>query len=415
MKSAELLPRCLLTVSLAAVGLAARADWPQWRGPDRTDVSRETGLLKTWPKDGPTLVWLNKDAGLGYSGPAIVRGKLFTMGVREGVEFLIAVDAKQGKELWSAKIGDAFKDRRGDGPRGTPAVDSDCVYGLGGQGSLICANVAEGRILWQHTMKEFGGRAPGWGYCESVLVDGNNVVCTPGGAKGAIVALDKKTGAVLWQSKDFNDGAQYASLIAANHNGARQYIQLTMQHLAGVSAEDGRLLWTADWPGRTAVVPTPIFHEGQVYVTAGYGVGSKLVKLGPKNEANDVYFNKVMKNHHGGVILVEGYLYGYSDGVGWVCQDFKTGEEVWAEKNALGKGAIAYADGMLYCLAENNGMLMLIEASPKGWKVHGRFKLDPQSTRRSDEGRIWTHPVITDGRLYLRDQELLFCYDVKSP
>ena len=419
MKSPSLFPARVsslwLSFLFSTVVFAARADWPQWRGPDRTDVSKETGLLKSWPKEGPKLVWLFKEAGLGYSGPAIVGGKVFTMGLRYGSEYLLALDAKQGKELWSAKIGDGLKNNWGDGPRGTPTVDGEHVYALGGQGNLICATTSEGKILWHHSMRDFGGRTPGWGFTESVLVDGNKVVCTPGGAKGTILALDKQTGDLLWQSKDFTDGAQYASLITASHNGTRQYIQLTMQHIAGVAADDGRLLWSSDWPGRTAVIPTPIFHNGQVYVTAGYGAGSKLVKLGTNDQVSDVYFNKVMKNHHGGVILVDGHLYGHSDGVGWVCQDFATGEEVWAERSALGKGAIAYADGMLYCLAENNGTIALIEASPKGWKEHGRFKLDPQSPQRSPQGRIWTHPVITDGRLYLRDQELLFCYDVKAP
>ncbi len=415
MKSHQLLPVGLLGLLLNLVAVGTQADWPQWRGPDRTDVSRETGLRKSWPKAGPNLAWLYKDAGLGYSGPAIVAGKLFTMGLRQGAEFLLALDARQGAELWSAKIGGALKNNWGDGPRGTPTVDADRVYALGGQGSLICARLADGKILWEHSMKEFGGRTPGWGYTESVLVDSNKVVCTPGGAKGTIVALDKMTGQLVWQSKDLTDGAQYASLIPANDHGTRQYIQLTMEHVAGVSAADGKLLWTSDWPGRTAVIPTPIFHEGQVYVTAGYGVGSKLVKLGPNDQVSEVYFNKVMKNHHGGVILVDGYVYGHSDGVGWVCQNFQTGEEVWAERSALGKGAIAYADGMLYCLAESNGTVALIEASPKGWMEHGRFKLDPQSSLRSPQGRIWTHPVITGGRLYLRDQELLFCYDVKAP
>jgi outer membrane protein assembly factor BamB len=414
-------PARLLAVRFIAAALTAStvfiasADWPQWRGPDRTDVSKETGLLKNWPKEGPKRIWLFENAGIGYSGPAVVGAKLFTMGVRDGTEQLIAVDAKEGKELWSSKIGEILNNDWGDGPRGTPTVDGARIYAMSGRGNLLCANAADGKVLWQRSMSEFGGQRPGWGYTESVLVDDNKVVCTPGGTKGAIIALDKKTGEPLWQSKDFTDGAQYSSIIAAEHNGVRQYIQLTKEHVVGLSAEDGKVLWTSDWPGKTAVIPTPVFHDGHVYVTAGYEVGSKLVKLGANHEVSDVYFNKVMKNHHGGVILVDGYLYGYSDGPGWICQDFKTGGQVWAEKNAFGKGAVAYADGMLYCLAESSGTMVLAEASPKGWKEHGRFKLNPQSTQRSPRGKIWTHPVITGGRLYLRDQELLFCYDVKAP
>ena len=399
---------------LSAVALNAANDWPQWRGPDRTDVSKESGLLKQWPAQGPKQLWVFKNAGNGYSGPAIVGGKLFTMGTRDGAEILLALDADTGKELWTAKLGSILNNGWGDGPRGTPSVDGDRVYALSGQGNLICASADGGKVLWQHTMKEFGGETPGWGYTESVLVDGDKLVCTPGGAKGAVIALNKKTGDLLWQSKEFTDGAQYASLIPADHDGVRQYIQLTMKHVAGISAADGKLLWSADFPGSTAVIPTPIFHDDSVYVTAGYGAGSKLVKIGPQNNASEVYFNKVMKNHHGGVILLDGHLYGYSDGPGWICQDFKSGKEVWAEKKALGKGAIAYADGMFYCLTEDGGTVALIEASSKGWQEHGRFKLEPQSAKRSRSGRIWTHPVIAGGRLYLRDQELLSCYDVKG-
>jgi outer membrane protein assembly factor BamB len=395
---------------------AATGDWPQWRGPDRTDVSKETGLLKSWPEGGPKRVWLFENAGLGYAGCSIAGGKLFTMGLRDGGEHLIAVDAGTGKEVWSAKMGEVLKNDWGDGPRGTPSVDGDRVYAMSGRGDLICANAADGRTIWQRTMREFGGRTPGWGYTESVLVDGDKVICTPGGQKGALVALNKKTGEPVWQSKDFTDPAHYSSVIVAEHGGKRQYIQLTEKHVAGISASDGKLLWSSDWPGRTAVIPTPIFSDGHVYVTAGYGVGCKLIKLSASNEASEVYFNKEMINHHGGVVLVDGHLYGHSDRPvnGWLCQNFKTGEKVWLEKDALGKGAVTYADGMLYCLAEKDGTVALVEASPKGWKEHGRFKLDPQTTQRSSRGMIWTHPVVTGGRLYLRDQEFLSCYDVKA-
>ncbi len=405
---------CALAALVFTATTASTADWSQWRGPSRTGVSVEKGLLKSWPEGGPKQLWTFKDAGLGYSSVSIVGGKLFTMGIRNGVEELIAVDTKEGKELWSAKIGDLLKNDWGDGPRGTPTVDGGFVYALGGQGNLICASVADGKVAWQKSMKDFGGKTPGWGYTESVLVDGNKVVCTPGGKQGAVIALDKKTGATLWQSAEFTDGAQYASIIAVDHNKTRQYIQLTMQHLVGLNAADGKVLWSVDFPGRTAVIPTPIFQDGQVYVTAGYGVGCLSVNIGANNAVSGVYTNKVMKNHHGGAILLDGHVYGHSDGTGWTCQNFKTGEEVWTEKNAHGKGALGYADGMLYCLSENNGTLVLADASPKGWKEHGRFKLDPQTTQRKPQGRIWTHPVILNGRLYLRDQELLSCYDLKA-
>jgi len=306
----------LLAILLAPAISGVADNWPQWRGPDRSDVSKETGLLKEWPSGGPRRVWLYKNAGNGYSGPAIANGKLFTMGTRDGTEILLALNADSGEEIWTARIGPVLQNNWGDGPRGTPTVDGDRVCTLGGQGTLICANVADGKVLWKQTMHDLGGKTPGWGYTESVLVDGDKVVCTPGGSKGALAALDKGSGKLLWQTKEFTDGAQYASAIAAELNDVRQYIQLTMEHLVGVAAKDGRLLWQSPFPGRTAVIPTPIVHDGCVYATAGYGAGSKLVKLGADNQVSDVYANQNMKNHHGGVVLAGDHLYGYSDGVG---------------------------------------------------------------------------------------------------
>ncbi|MBI2948144.1 MAG: PQQ-like beta-propeller repeat protein [Verrucomicrobia bacterium] len=393
---------------------AAAHDWPQWRGPDRTDVSKETGLLKQWPEGGPKRAWLYESAGAGYAGPSVVGAQLFTMGTRDESEILLALDANSGKELWAAKVGLVFAERRGDGPRSTPTVDGARVYAMGGRGDLICADVGDGRLLWRQSMRDLGGGTPNWGYTESVLVDGKHVICTPGGSRGAIAALDKTNGKLVWQSKEFTEAAHYASIIVAEPNGVRQYIQLTASYVAGVSAKDGKLLWKSAFPGRTAVIPTPIFHDGCAYVTAGYGAGSKLVKIGPDNQATDVYENKVMKNHHGGVVLVGEYLYGHSDGTGWLCQNFKTGEEVWSERRKLGKGAITCADGMLYCLDEADGTVALLEASPTGWQERGRFKLDPQTAIRSPQGRIWTHPVICNGRLYLRDQNLIYCYEIKG-
>ena len=414
-KSSRVAVGLSLSLCIIQQGLCAAAfDWPQWRGPDRTDVSKETGLLKSWPAEGLKRVWLCETAGEGYAGPAIAGGKLFTLGARDESECLLAVDAGTGKELWTAKIGSVFRERRGNGPRGTPAVDEDRIYAMSGQGTVACAAVADGKVIWQQSMTDLGGEVPHWGYTESVLVDGNQLVCTPGGAKGALVALDKQTGKLLWQSAEFTDPAHYSSVVAADINGTRQYVQITERNVVGIAAKDGKLLWKSDFPGRTAVVPTPIVKDNHVYVTAGYGAGCKLIKIGPGNEASDVYKNTVMKNHHGGVILVGDHLYGHSDGTGWVCQNFKTGEEVWSERSALGKGAVAHADGRLYCLDEGSGTVVLIEAAPSGWKEHGRFKLDPQSKIRSQQGRVWTHPVISNGRLYLRDQELIYCFDVKA-
>ncbi len=393
---------------------AQAADWPQWQGPDRTNVSQETGLLKSWPESGPKQVWVSRDAGLGYAGMAVVGDTVYTLGARGDQEFLIALNAADGSEKWSTAISELLTNGWGDGPRSTPTVVDDLVYALSGTGTLVCASASDGEIVWQATARDFGGGRPNWGYCESVLVDGDKVVWTPGGKQGAVVALNRKTGDKLWQSSQFTEGAQYASVTVAEHGGRRQYIQLVQQHFFGLDAESGDLLWQSDWPGRTAVIPTPIFHDGSVYVSSGYGAGCKLVKLSDTNEATEVYANQNMKNHHGGVLRLGDHLFGYSDGLGWICQDFATGEVVWREKSALGKGCLTYADERLYLVDERDGNVVLIDASSEGWNERGRFVLDPQSEQRSSRGKIWTHPTIANGRLYLRDQELVYCYDIRD-
>jgi outer membrane protein assembly factor BamB len=401
-------------LSLAALTSASATDWPTFRGADRTDVSKETGLLKEWPADGPKRVWLNENAGLGYAGYSIVGGVLYTMGARDAVEYVIAIDAATGKEKWSAEAGALLTNGWGDGPRSTPTVDGGRVYALSGKGTLVCLEAVDGKEQWRVNMTDLGGKVPGWGYCESPLIAGDLVVVTPGGSQGTLAAFDKKSGMKAWQSAGWTDGAQYASAIAVDHNGAKQIIQLTMQSIAGVNAANGEVLWKTEFPGKTAVIPSPIFSNGQVFVAAGYGVGCKSIKIGPGNTVEEVYANTDMVNHHGGVILHEGHLYGYSDKGGWTCMDFKTGAVKWQEQRALRKGAIHFADGMFYCLEENSGTVALIEASPAAWKEKARFTLTPQTTQRNPKGKVWTHPVVSGGKLFLRDQELLFCFDVSG-
>ncbi len=402
----------LLSGTLASVR-AQDASWPRFRGADFDDHSPDSGLLKVWPEGGPDRLWLFDEAGLGYAGFSVADGKLFTMGARDAVTCLIALDAGTGEELWATEVSALYRNDWGDGPRSTPTVDGDRVYALSGRGELICAKTSDGEELWSVNLeKDFGGGVPGWGYCESVLVDGDQVVCTPGGRQGAVLALDKMTGEKRWQSDELKDGAQYASLLPIEVAGKRQYVQLFQKTLAGVSAADGSLLWSSDWGGRVAVIPTPIFHDGSVYIASGYGVGCKRVEIGAA-AAKDAWQNDVMVNHHGGVVLIDGHLYGHSDNGGWKCQNFATGEELWADRG-VGKGAVHYADGMLYCLSESDGTVALVEASTEGWKEKSRFQLSPQTELRKPKGKIWVHPVVVGGRLYLRDQELIYCYDVKG-
>lgn len=393
-------------------------DWPQWRGPDRTDVSQESGLLQAWGEGGPKKVWTSQEGGLGYSGFAVVGDNVYTMGLEiDGDdEFVICLSAKDGSKKWKTAIGNRYKNGWGDGPRSTPTIDGDHCYALTGKGNLACLSTKNGDVIWEKSMTDLGGRIPGWGYCESVLVDGDHVICTPGGPKGALAALNKKDGKLVWQSKDFTDGAQYSSIVKAEINNQPQYIQLTMKSIVGISPEDGSIIWKSDWPGRVAVIPTPIVKGNRIYVSSGYGVGCRAIEIDSNNEVKQLYENRSMVNHHGGVIHVDGKLYGYCDGRrgGWTCQDFESGEVDWNETKKLGKGAIAYADGCFYCLSERTGEVVLIKASSEGWQETGRFKLTPQTTNRNPKGKIWVHPVIANGKLYLRDQEIICCFDVKK-
>lgn len=408
--------------NLPAQNLAVKAaDWPTWRGPARDGLSPDKGLLKEWPEGGPKLLWSFDKAGKGYSSPSIAGGKIYLTGSRRGKAEIICIDAAKGKELWATPIGEdpekGYNTGWGSGPRGAPTVSDGMVYAMSANGELTCLSADKGSRKWSKDLvADFGGKVPDWGYSESPLVDGDQLVVTPGGKDGAIVAFDKKSGKELWRSKGLEDNAQYSSLVAADVKGKRQYIQLFMNTLAGVDAKSGEVLWTSKWPeGRTAVIPTPIYEDGKVYITSGYGGGSKLVKIDGA-EAEELWKNKVMKNHHGGVVLVDGYLYGFSDGGGLVCQDFKTGEEKWNQKGeGIQKGAVHYADGMLYCMDEEQGSVFLAEATPDGFKEKGRFPM-PGKTKLRDgtQGKVWTHPVVIGGKLYLRDQDLLFCFDVKG-
>ncbi len=409
----------LAAVTIAPAATEARFDWPQWRGPDRNDISKENDLLQDWPNGGPKLLWTYKEAGAGYSGPAVVGDHLFTMGADEKEESVVCLNVKDGSKVWSVSVGERLQNGWGDGPRSTPSVDGNFVYALAGRGNLVCLQAADGKKVWEKSLvKDLGGSVPGWGYCESPLIDGDKVVVTPGGNKGAVAALKKADGEVVWRSAGFTDGAQYSSLVIGNCGGVKQYVQMTGKSVAGVAADDGRLLWRHECSNPTAAIPTPIVDGDFVYSTSGYGAGCRLVKVtsdgAGKLKAEQVYANKDMSNHHGGVIKVGDDVYGYSDNGGaWVCMKFDDGKVVWKEKK-LGKGCLTCAGGRLYLYSENDGTCVLIEPSADGWKEHGRFKIPEQTKLPRKSGHIWTHPVVANGTLFLRDQELVFAFDVRA-
>jgi outer membrane protein assembly factor BamB len=389
------------------------ADWPTWRGPARDDLSKDSGLLKEWPKGGPPLAWEAKGLGSGFSSVSVADGKIFTMGDAHGAEYVFAVNAADGTQAWSTKVGPPGKVDH-PGSRTTPTVDGGLVYAQDPLGDLVCLKAADGSQVWHvHLEKDLKGGHPGWGYAESPLVDGDHLICTPGGKQGTLAALDKKTGIVVWRSEGVTDGAAYGSPVPADLGGRHQFIQLTEKSVFGVAADTGKLLWRAARQGQTAVVPTPIVHDNFVYVTSGYGVGCDLFKIDVSTsefKAEKVYANKVMVNHHGGVILYQGNLYGYSDSGGWTCQRMSDGKALW-QSGALGKGAIGYADGHFYLRDEGGaGTIVLIDATPDGFKERGRF--NPQDRSRDN---AWPHPVITGRKLYIRDQDVLLCYNVNAP
>jgi outer membrane protein assembly factor BamB len=397
---------------VSGIGTAgAMEDWTQWRGPNRAGKSEEKGLLQQWPENGPKQLWTNTDSGLGYGGIAVADGLLFTMGSFDAEEHLLAIDAATGKEKWRALMGPLLENNWGDGPRSTPTIDGGHVYAMSAQGHLVCVTQAEGKVVWKVEMSQFGGSVPTWGFAESPLVDGDRVICTPGGSDGALVALDKKTGKMLWQSKDCTGPAHYSSVVIAHPHGNKQYVQLLMNQVVGLDPDNGKLLWSVDWPGRIAVIPTPVVDGNRVYVTSGYGVGCMQLEIAADNQVTEVYRNKVMKNHHGGVVLLGKQVFGYSDGPGWTCQDWESGESLW-EEQSLGKGCVTFAGGRLIMLSEDKGEVVLVEPSDVAWREKGRFVLEPQSKQRKRDGRIWTHPVVANGKMYLKDQEILYCYDV---
>lgn len=388
-------------------------DWPAWRGPRRDARSDETGLLGSWPESGPKLLWKAEGLGEGFSTPSVAGNLVFLMGNKEGQEWVLAVDrTNDGAGVWAVPTGPVRGNGGGyPGPRSTPTIDGNRVYALGLNGDLLCLDAHSGDRHWRHDLLgEFSGRPGGWGYCESVLIDDEWVVCTPGGQQATMLALLKSNGKPVWQAT-FGDTAAYASLIAIEVDGQKQYVQFTAQGVVGVSADDGGLLWRYDKPANgTANCATPVSAHNSVFAASSYGVGGGLVHL-EKNrekwEANEVYFTVEMKNHHGGLVLIDGYLYGCDDPGILRCLDFNTGKALW-QNRSCGKCSLLYADGLLYCRSEQ-GLVSLVAATPKGFELKGRF----QQPDRSDKN-AWPHPVIAGGRLYLRDQDKLFCYDLKE-
>ena len=397
-----------LAVFVITTGTALAVDWPEWRGPNRDGISAETGLLTSWPEGGPPLLWTTRGLGEGFASFGVSGGKVFTQGQSEGQQFLIALDEESGEILWRTPNGDTFHERRGGGPRGTPTVDGDRVYALGSNGDLLCARTSDGERLWSTNLLErFGARNIRWGISESPLVDGNRVIVNPGGRQASVVALDKNNGNVIWKAP--GDRAGYSSPVAAEVGSIRHYIVLTGGGAVGVRASDGEVLWSYDRISNgTANVATPIVQGDHVFLSTDYGTGCALLRLEPEGEgirADEVYFHRDMKNHYSTSILLGNYLYGFSSRILTV-MNFLTGEIQWRDRS-VGKGQIVTAEGLLYILSDD-GVVGLVKADPAGYHEIARFSIE------RGEYRTWTLPVIANGKLFLRDQDSLSCYNVKA-
>lgn len=417
------------TLLLAALGAAPSTlrptppgDWPQWRGPARDGKSTESGLLPSWDAP-PPLAWKAAGLGTGFASVSIADGRIFTMGDLDGGQHVIALDRDGGKQLWKTQIGDTFEKTGYHGPRCTPTVDGDTVYALGTGGELAALDVATGDVRWQKSLpRDFGGRMmSGWAYSESPLVDGDRLICTPGGSEAAMVALDKRTGSVIWKAavpslgEAGKDGAGYSSIVVSEACGTRQYVQLMGRGVVGIDADSGKFLWGYNRvANRTANIPTPLVEGDYVFCSSGYQTGAALLKLnrtGGGIEAEEVYFlpASTFQNHHGGMVMLGDYVYagnGHNNGFP-VCLEWKTGKVVWNGGRGPGNNsaAITYADGHVY-FRYQNGVMALIEATPEGYRLKGSFEIP------DCESPSWPHPVVAGGKLYLREQDQLFCYDI---
>lgn len=389
---------------------AALPDWPQWHGPDRNNISKEVGLLTQWPSSGPKLVWSARGLGNGYGSISIKADRIYVQGTQGGQSVVFALDRASRKPIWKTSLGRSLDQDRGGGPRGTPTVDGDFVFALTENGDLACLRSKDASVSWKRNiLSDFGGRNPHWLMSESPLIDGPKIIITPGGRGAGIVALDKTSGKEIWRASQLSDTAGYASCITANVHDVPTIMNLTSEAGVGVRATDGKLMWRYEKAANgTANCTTPVYHEGKVFYTSAYGTGGGLLALTPANgeiKAQEMYFSREMQNHHGGVLLYNGHLYGSSNAI-LTCLEWITGKAKWRDR-AVGKGSITFADGHLYLFGEDN-TVGLAEATPDGYREKGRFTIE-------DQGRpSWAHPVVCGGRLYIRNQDYLNCYNVQA-
>jgi outer membrane protein assembly factor BamB len=419
----------LWIASIPSTGLAS--DWPQWRGPNRDGKSTDTGLLQEWPEGGPPLAWRAEGVGRGFSTISLGAGRVYTMGDFGESQQVLALSEETGALLWKTSIGPSWSDPGlYPGSRSTPSFDGERLYVLGTEGTLACLEPATGRLLWERNLpRDFGGyvmmarAGVNWRYAESPLVDGDRVVVTPGAPSAAMVAFDKTNGEEIWRASipalgdRGSDGAQYSSIVISHGAGVKQYVQLVGRGLVGIRAEDGEFLWGYNRIANdVANIATPIVTGDYVFGSTGYQTGAVLLELrrnGKGVEAREVYFlpGNTFQNHHGGIILKDGHLYtgtGHNGGLPLSVR-LHTGEIAWGPVRNEGRNsaAIAYADGRLY-FRYQDGLVLLVDATPRAYRERGSFRIP------GVENPSWPHPVIEGGRLYLREQDHLYAYDIRA-
>lgn len=388
-------------------------DWNQFRGPNRDNLSAETGLLSVWPNQGPPQAWIARGIGEGYSSVSISNSRVYTMGNVRDEERVICLDLASGNEIWSVASGPAYREGQGNGPRGTPSVVDGRVFSLGANGDLTCLNAETGQPHWRkNILRDFGASNITWGISESVLIDGDKVICTPGGQRATMVALNRDNGNVIWTAAvPTSPKASYSSAIAIEVGGVRQYVNFTHAGVVGIRASDGRVMWgQRESANGTANCSTPVFYNGTVFTASGYDTGGALFRLqsrGGQTVSQVAWLTREMKNHHGGMVVVDGFLYGSSDPGILRCIDLRSNRVVW-QNRSVGKGSVSYADGHLYVRSEQ-GPVALVSATPDGYDEKGRFEQPQRSGRPS-----WSHPVIAEGKLFLRDMDTLLAYDVRD-
>lgn len=413
----------LITTFLCSAEFALATDWPQWRGPERNAMSNEKLASADWEKAPPKHLWTVEGFGRGYASVSVVDGVLYTVGDQGDGQAVIAASADDGKIIWKKTVTDAVPKHSYEGSRCTPSIDGDHLYVIPSNGAIVCLERKSGDIVWQRQFSEWQGRMmSGWGFSESPLVDGDFVLCTPGGDKALVVCLDKKTGKDVWACEgsfdggNGKDGAGYSSVVVSNALGIKQYVQLTGRGVLGIDAATGKQIWSyTKVANGVANIPTPIIDGNFVFASTSYKTGACLLELKKDGDSivpEEKYFleGQVFNNHHGGMVLHEGHIYaGHQQNEGFpTCVKMSSGDIVWGGKlRGAGKGSasILFIDGHLI-FRYQNGTVALIEATPSEYKLKGSFEPDYQ------EDKTWAHPVVVNGKLYLREQDKLMCYQV---